>query len=240
MDDFPGQSNEPVIPAPPPPPSPPTFAAPQAYPAVGVAPVPAPPAGPRKKKTWLWVVIGLVVLGLLGCCVAVALGGFALFSFGEKPESSIDALNQAALDGDDATFEKYFDADSVTRSAYEAFIDYVKGTPDYAEIVAELGEAEADRLLREEIMPVDTFVQELSEEFRIDSLEAGQVPFPEYSISASSVEGAAAEITIVTVEDGENVTYVLGLVKETYGGEDIWRIKEIKNLAEMLEDSLGT
>jgi len=240
MDDYPGQNQAPGTP---PPPTyqapPPAYQAPQTPPAAGYAPAPgyAPPAAPPKKKTWLWIVLGLVVLALLGCCGAAVLGGF-LIKAGSEPVSSIDAVNQAALDGDTAAFEKYFDAESVSSSAYDEFIDYVKGTEDYASIVTEMGEEEADRILREEIMPMETFVDELSGEFSIEGLEDGQVPFPEYTVSSSSIENDTAEITIVTIEDGEEVTYVLGMVKEAYGDEDVWRITEIKNIAEMLEDEL--
>ena len=72
----------------------------------------------------------------------------------------------------------------------------------------------------------------------MDSLEPDTVPFPNYSLSSSSIENDTAEITIVTIEEGEEVTYILGMVNETYGDEDVWRVKEIKNIADMLEEDL--
>jgi len=241
MDDYPGQTPAPVTPPPPTyqPPAPaaeppvatpaPAYAPPQGY---------APPPAPPKKKTWLWIVIGIVVLGLLGCCGAMAIGGFSLFKADDDPAASITAINQAALDGDTAGFEKYFDAESVARTAYTDFIEYVKGTEDYASIVTEMGEEEADRILREEIIPEETFVEELTGEFSVDSLEEGQVPFPEFTVSSTSVENDTAELTIVTVEDGQEVTYVLGMAKESVGDETVWRVKEIKNIADMMDDQL--
>lgn len=248
MDDYPGQNPTPPTPPPPayPPQAPaptyqpPVAAPPQAYaPPQGYAPQPAAPvaAPPKKKKTWLWILLGLLALSVVGCGL-LAILGITLFNAAGEPADSIAALNQAALDGDSAAFDKYFDAESVSVAAYADFLDYVRSTEDYATLVEEVGEEEADRMLREEILPEDAFIGELSSEFDITSLEDGQVPFPEYTVSSTSVDNDTAELTIVTVEEGEDVTYVLGMVKETVGDEDVWRIKEIKNIADMLEDEL--
>jgi len=223
--------------SPPPAPQP---AAPAAYapqpPAGGYAPAPVAP--PKKKKTWLWIVLAIVGVSLLGCIGLAVAGGFAIFSAASAPADSIDAINQAALDGDSAAFEKYFDSQSVSEAAYDEFIAYVKGTTDYESLVTELGEEEADRMLREDILPKDSFIEQLSAEFSVDSLEPGQVPFPNYTLKSSSIDNQNAEITIVTIEDGEEVTYVLGMLQETYGDEKVWRVKEIKNIADMLEEDL--
>ncbi|MBN1192754.1 MAG: hypothetical protein JXA36_03555 [Coriobacteriia bacterium] len=241
MDDYSAPTPTPGTPPPPayqpPPPPAPT---PQAPPTPGYSPQPdyAPPAAPPKKKTWLFVVIGLVVLGLLGCCAAMGFGGFALFKAGAEPVATIDAINQAALDNDSATFDKYFDADSVSEAAYEAFVEYIKTTPDWDTVVAELGEEEADRVLREEVLPKDDFVDEISREFSIEGLDEGSVPFPEYTLISSSIENDTAEVTIDTIEDGETMHFVLGMVKEKVGDEEIWRIKEIKNISDLFEDEL--
>ena len=246
MDDYSGQNQAPGTPPPPaypPPPapvSPPPAAPPAGYapqpPAGGYAPAPAAP--PKKKKTWLWIVLAIVGVSLLGCIGLTVAGGFAIFSAASAPADSIDAINQAALDGDTAAFDKYFDSQSVSEAAYDEFIAYVKSTPDYESLVTELGEEEADRMLREDILPKDAFVEELSAEFSVDSLEPDAVPFPNYSLTSSSIENDTAEITIVTIEEGEEVTYILGMVNETYGDEDVWRVKEIKNIADMLEEDL--
>lgn len=246
MDDYSGQNQAPGTPPPPaypPPPapvSPPPAAPPAGYapqpPAGGYAPAPAAP--PKKKKTWLWIVLAIVGVSLLGCIGLAVAGGFAIFSAASAPADSIDAINQAALDGDTAAFDKYFDSQSVSEAAYDEFIAYVKSTPDYESLVTELGEEEADRMLREDILPRDAFVEELSAEFSVDSLEPDAVPFPNYSLTSSSIENDTAEITIVTIEEGEEVTYILGMVNETYGDEDVWRVKEIKNIADMLEEDL--
>ena len=246
MDDYSGQNQAPGTPPPPaypPPPapvSPPPAAPPAGYapqpPAGGYAPAPAAP--PKKKKTWLWIVLAIVGVSLLGCIGLTVAGGFAIFSAASAPADSIDAINQAALDGDTAAFDKYFDSQSVSEAAYDEFIAYVKSTPDYESLVTELGEEEADRMLREDILPRDAFVEELSAEFSVDSLEPDAVPFPNYSLTSSSIENDTAEITIVTIEEGEEVTYILGMVNETYGDEDVWRVKEIKNIADMLEEDL--
>jgi hypothetical protein len=190
-----------------------------------------------KKKTWLWILLGLVGLGVVGCGVLTVLG-ITLFNAAGEPADSIAALNQAALDGDSAAFDKYFDAESVSTAAYADFLDYVKSTEDYATLVEEVGEDEADRMLVEEILPEGEFVDELSGEFSLDSLDEGQVPFPEYTVTSTSVENDTAELTIITIEEGEEVTYVLGMAKETVGDKDVWRVKEIKNIADMLEDEL--
>ena len=246
MDDYSGQNQAPGTPPPPaypPPPapvSPPPAAPPAGYapqpPAGGYAPAPAAP--PKKKKTWLWIVLAIVGVSLLGCIGLAVAGGFAIFSAASAPADSIDAINQAALDGDTAAFDKYFDSQSVSEAAYDEFIAYVKSTPDYESLVTELGEEEADRMLREDILPKDAFVEELSAEFSVDSLEPDAVPFPNYSLTSSSIDNDTAEITIVTIEEGEEVTYILGMVNETYGDEDVWRVKEIKNIADMLEEDL--
>lgn len=246
MDDYSGQNQAPGTPPPPaypPPPapvSPPPAAPPAGYapqpPAGGYAPAPAAP--PKKKKTWLWIVLAIVGVSLLGCIGLTVAGGFAIFSAASAPADSIDAINQAALDGDTAAFDKYFDSQSVSEAAYDEFIAYVKSTPDYESLVTELGEEEADRMLREDILPKDAFVEELSAEFSVDSLEPDAVPFPNYSLTSSSIDNDTAEITIVTIEEGEEVTYILGMVNETYGDEDVWRVKEIKNIADMLEEDL--
>jgi hypothetical protein len=242
MDDYPGPNQAPGTPPPPAyQPPPPAYQPPAAAPEATYAPQPgyAPPAPPKKKKTWLWVVIGIVVLGLLGCCAAMTIGGFKLFELGSEPAASIDAINQAALDGDDATFEKYFDAESIARAAYGDFIDYLLTTPDMASLIEEMGEEEATRILREEVLPEATFIEEMTAEFSLDTLDEGEVVFPEYTVSSSSIENNTAELTIVAIEDGEETTYILGMVKETVGDEEVWRIKEIKNIAEMLEEQLG-
>jgi len=243
MDDYSGQNQAPGTPPPPAYPQPTAPPTPAAPPAAGYAPpapagyAPVPAAPPKKKKTWLWIILAIVGIGLLGC-IGLTIAGVTLFSVAAEPGASIDAINQAALDGDAATFDKYFDSESVSRSAYSAFIDYVKGTPDYESLVTELGEEEADRMLREDILPEDAFVEEMMGEFSVDSLEEGQVPFPDYTLTSSSIENDTAEITIVTIEEGEEVTYVLGMVKETVGEESVWRVKEIKNIADMLEEDL--
>jgi len=240
MDETPGQTPAPQTPpppayTPPPPAYQPPAAPPQPQyeqPQPGYAPV--PPAKP-KKKTWLWIVIAIVVVGLLGCCAAAALGGFALFKFGSEPSAAIEAINQAAIDGDSAAFEKYFDADAVTRNAYDDFLEYVKSSEDYQTIVAELGEEEADRILREDVLPEEQFVAELSAEFTLEGLDEGEVPFPEFTVRSNVIENTEAELVIVTIEEGEEVTYTLGLTQESYNGETVWRLKEIKNIAELLE-----
>lgn len=241
MDDYSGQNPTPGTP-PPPAYTPPAPAAP---PPAGYAPQPpagayaaAPAAPPKKKKTWLWIVLAIVGVSLLGCIGIAVAGGLAIFSAASAPADSIDAINQAALDGDSAAFDKYFDSQSVAEAAYDEFVAYVQGTPDYESLVTELGEEEADRMLREDILPRDTFIEELVGEFSVESLEPDTVPFPNYSLTSSSVENSTAELTIVTIEEGEEVTYILGMLKETYGDEDVWRVKEIKNIADMLEDEL--
>lgn len=235
MDEYPGQTPAPVTPPPPSynPPAPQPGSEPQ--PPYQPQPGYQPQQPPRKKKTWLWIVLVLVVVGLLGCCAAAAFGGLALFSWASEPSDSIDAINQAALDGDVAAFEKYFDADAVTRSAYAVFLEYVKSSEDYQTIVAELGEEEADRILREDVLPEEQFVAELSAEFTLEGLDEGEVPFPEFTVRSNVIENTEAELVIVTIEEGEEVTYTLGLTQESYNGETVWRLKEIKNIAELLE-----
>lgn len=235
MDEYPGQTPAPVTPPPPSynPPAPQPGSQPQ--PPYQPQPGRQPQQPPRKKKTWLWIVLALVMVGLLGCCAAAAFGGLALFNWAAEPSDSIDAINQAAVDGDVAAFEKYFDADAVTRSAYEVFLEYVKGSEDYQAVVAELGEEEAERILREDVLPEDQFVAEMSAQFSLDELEEGDVPFPEYSVRSTNITDDEAELEIVTIEEGEEVTYVLGFSNESYDGETVWRLKEIKNIAELLE-----
>ncbi|MRS13220.1 MAG: hypothetical protein EG823_09190 [Actinobacteria bacterium] len=182
--------------------------------------------------------IGLVVLGLLGCCGIAIAGGF-LFAGSAQPADTIETLNQAALDRDATTFDQYIDAESVSTAAYEQFIQYIMTTEDYTLLVDELGEAEAERVLREEVLPRDSFIEELSAEFSFAGLEEDTVPFPEYTISSTTIDNDTAEVTLTTVEDGEEVEYVLGMTKETVGEEEIWVIKEIKNIDEMLQEQLG-
>jgi hypothetical protein len=241
MQDYPGPTPPPpgaptpppAAPTPPPtaPTPPPAAPAPDRAPP---APYGQPPAPPKKKKTWLWIVLAIVGLGLIGCCAVVVFGGGLLATFVGGPAKSIEAINQAALDGDRATFEKYFDAESITRSAYPVFVEFLKVSPEYADLVDQLGEEEAARTLAEDIMPEELFVQELSTEFDIDTLGEGEVPFPNYTIDNTSIENDTAELTLTTVENGEDVLYVLGMVNEDYQGETVWRVKEIKNITDFL------
>lgn len=237
MDEYPGSAPAPASPPPPsydPPPPAYEQPAPGApAPQYAGQPGAAPPQPPRKKKTWLWIVLAVVVVGLLGCCAIAAFGGLALFSWASEPSDAIDAINQAALDGDVATFEKHFDADAVTRSAYEDFLEFVKESADYQSVVDELGEAEADRILREDVLPRESFVEEMSAEFTLEGADGS--PFPGYRVTSTTVNDNEAELTIVTTEDGEEVTYVLGMRRESYDGAPVWRIKQIKNIAELLE-----
>lgn len=224
-------------PAAPPPAAPPAAA--YTAPVPAAAPYQAPAAPPKKKKVWLWVLLGLVGLGLIGCILGVvgigALGGVFGDLFGsDSPSGAIEAVNQAAIDGDRATYEKHFDADSVVELAYPAFLEYLKTTAEYTDLVGQIGEEAADAMLAEEIMPKDQFVTELTEVFDIDALGDGEVPFPQYTIGNTSIEDNTAEVTLTTVEEGENVEYVLRLEKEEYEGESVWRIKEILNIAELL------
>lgn len=239
MEDQPGQTPPPVTPPPPaysPPPAAP--AEPQGYaPQQPYVPA-APPAAPRKKKTWLWVVLALVVLGLLGCCVvAFALGGLAWLGSSSDPTDAIDAINQAAIDGDTAAFETYFDVEAVTAAAYESMLEYLRDTEDYRSIVEELGEDEADRILREEALPEEEFVEGVSDSFSVEDPDGG-VPFPNYTVQSQSVAETEAELTIVTNDEDEgDVTFVLGFVKEDFAGESVWRLKEIKNIADIFGES---
>lgn len=239
MDENRGQPSAPQTPPPAFTPPPPAYQAPATTDTQYAQPQPAyasPSPAKPKKKTWLWVLLALVVVGLLGCCVASALGGLALFKFASEPTASIDAINQAALDGDTESFEKYFDTEAVTRNAYDDFLEYIKSGEDYASIVAELGEEEADRILREDVLPEDQFVAEMSAQFTVEGLDESEVPFPNYEVRSNTGENDTAELTIVTIEEGEEVTYILGFVREPYNGETIWRLTEIKNIADLLGD----
>lgn len=226
-------------PAAPPPPAPPAAA--YAAPVPAAAPYQAPAAPPKKKKVWLWVLLAVVGLGLLSCIIAGvvgfgALGGVFGDLFGsESPSGAIEAVNQAATEGDRATYEKHFDADSVVELAYPAFLEYLKTTAEYTDLVGQIGEEAAATMLTEEIMPQEQFVTELTEVFDIDALGEGEVPFPQYTISNTAIENDSAEVTLTTVEEGESVEYILRLEKEEYEGESVWRIKEIINIAELLE-----
>lgn len=213
MDDQPGQT----------PADPDAYASQQAY-------APAPPV--KKKRTPL-IVLGIVG-ALLACCVIAAVAGVWVFNAAPKPAASIDAINEAALTGDAGAYEKYFDVDSVVRTAYPAFLEYMKTTPDYAEIVEQVGEEEADRLLREDALPEEAFVENFSAEIDIDQLEEGQVPFPQHKVTSTRVTDDTAELTVVTIEDGEEVTYILAMALETWGDEEVWRLKEIRNIGDIL------
>lgn len=264
MDDYQGQNPDPGAPpapdapptpayqppAPPvppapqptytPPPAPPVPPAPQAYaPQPGYEQQPAAPVTPpKKKKTWLWIVLSIVILGLLGCCIAAAVGGFALFQAGAEPQASIEAINQAGLDGDTAAFEKYFDTDSVATAAYDSFIEYMKTTDDYAALVEQAGEAEADRAVREDLFPKEKTIEELKSTFSLEGMEDGAVPFPEYEVKSTNIDNDTAELTITTVEESGDMEYVLEMKKEKVGDEEIWRVKRIKNVADLLAKAM--
>lgn len=235
MDD---PSNMTPPPEPMPEPSATPAAPPVADPGVPVAPV----APPRKKKTWLWIVLAIVGLALAGCAIAAVLGFGALKGvFGEmfgseSPGATIGLINQAVLDGDRASYEKYFDTESVVSHAYGAFLETLKDTEDYAALVDELGEDAAEQMLTEEILPKDTFVAEMTQAFDIDALEDGDVPFPDYTISNTSINNDMAELTLTIVDGGENTEFVLRLQKEAYGDESVWRVKEIVNFTDLLGD----
>lgn len=186
--------------------------------------------------------LALGVIGTLGLCAALTLGGLALlpaagalFGLASEPHDAIDAINQAALSGDDAAFVRHFDADAVARNAYGDFLEYVKGTEDYRTIAEALGEEEADRILREDVLPADEFVADVSAEFTVGGLDPGEVPFPGYEVRSSRVDGDEARLAIATIEEGQEVTYDLVLSRESYEGEKVWRVKQIGNIAEMLE-----
>lgn len=193
---------------------------------------------PRRKPT-LWMVLGIVVLALGACCIASVVAGrlgYSLFSTSTAaPEDTITLVNEAALQGDAEIFARYFDADAVTEGAYDSVVTYVKGTADYAELVGQFGEDEADRILRDQVLPRDRFLEHMAEVLDVETIGEGSAPFPSFTIKETSVDGARAEVTIVTVEDGTDVTYVLGMTKEMYEGEQVWRITEIRNMAELLD-----
>lgn len=250
MDDNPGPNQQPVAPPPPAyqppapayqPPAPPQ--PPQAYaapPAAAPQPGYAPPAAPpRKKKTWLWVVLGLAVLGLLGCCGAAVFFGLLASSAGD-PTDAIDALNQAALDGDQAAFDKYLDADSVAEKGYVEAVEYVKSTSDWEDVVSEVGEDEAEQLLADEFLPKDEFIDETKSGFSLETYTDGEVPFFEYKVTSSKIEDEAAELTLECTKDDGTITYVVGLVKEEYDGETVWRVKEFKNFGDLIADEIAS
>lgn len=246
MDENPGQPPVPQVPPTP------TYAPPaeQQY-APPPAPQYAPPAAPqyapqapapKKKKTWLWIVLGIVVLGLVGCCAIAAIGGSAFFSFMSGPSDSLDAMNQAAIDGDQAAFDKYLDAEAIATNAYDDFIEYFKQQPDYQTIVDEFGEDEAERLLVEEYMPQADFVTEIADSMKLSGDPSTDQPFPNYSVGSTNIEDNTANLTVTAdsadTESG-TMTFELGFVKEDYEGEEVWRLKEIKNFVELMEAQGG-
>lgn len=229
MEEYPGQTPAPQTP-PPPAYTPP---APQYAPQ---QPQYAQPVAPKKKKTWLWIVLGVVLLGLLGCCIASVLGGKALWDFASGPSEAIDAMNQAALDGDQAEFEKYFDAEAVAENSYEDILAYAMEQEDYQALVDEVGEEEAERILREEYLKKEDWVSEMSDTMSLSGNPDEDVPFPNYTIDETSIDNATAELTVTADSEDGRMQYVLGFVQEDYEGETIWRLKEIKNFAELMEE----
>jgi hypothetical protein len=202
-------------PAPPAPPVPPAYPAPGAY----------PPPAPKKSKTMLWVVIGLVVLGLIGAGIAA----FLLLG-GAGPAKTIELLNQAALDEDEDEVEKYIDIEEVARNMYPIMVDMIMEMPDFAEVIEMYGEDEARGLIESQ-MSENQFADEMSGEFGLD----GEEPFANYKVKKVEISGSTAEVTLTAdnpEDDDETIEWVLGMEKR----DGVWVIVEFKNIEDLFEE----
>ena len=195
----------------------------------------APRRSSKTSPVTLWVLLGLVVVAVGAAVAFVALGGLDLFTVATGPAEAIEAINQAAVAGDAETYAAHFDVASVAEAAYPLFLDEMKTKPEYAEFIADVGEEEADRILREEVLPLESFVANLSGELDMTGFSGGAVPFPSYTITQTTINDSVAELALTTIEDGAPVSWVLGMELETVGSAEVWRIKQIKNIAEVID-----
>src|SRR5574340_626008 len=168
MDENPGQ---PPLPNPPPPAAPPTYQAPPPAPPQPPAPAgpqyAAPAAAPKKRKTWLWILLGVVLVSLLACGAGV----YFFVDLLAGPAKSITALNEAAADEDQDEVERYFDVESVAKNAYASFLDVILESEDGQALIEEFGSEEDARAYIEEQLPEQDFVDSLVGEFAVDGEE---------------------------------------------------------------------
>lgn len=245
MDEYPGQPGQPPAPQTPPPPADVPPAPQPQYAPPAAPPQYAPPAAPQyapqqpapaKKKTWIWIVLAIVVLGLIGCCAIAVFGGKAFFDFASGPKDSIEAMNQAALDGDQAEFEKYFDANAIAENSYDDVVEYFKTQEDYQSLVDQLGQEEADRILSEEYLTEEDWVSEIADSMKLSGDGEQDEPFPNYTIDKTNIENDTAELTVTADTESGTTQFVLGFVNEDYKGETVWRLKEIKNFVDLMNE----
>ena len=171
------------------------------------------------------LLIALAVVAL----VAIAGAIYALVANPSGPEGAIKAINKASKAQDTVLFQRHFDAYSVGKNAYPAYIEKVKETTGYAEFAVANGEDAAAAIIAAQ-MPEDTISAQISAQFDIENYSEGVEMFPSYTITSSSVEETSAEIELVSELDGEETTWVLMLEFEEFGDRKVWRVKQIVNI----------
>lgn len=182
----------------------------------------------------LLAVVTAFALAVAGCSDGPT-GGLSLFAGDPEPAETLERLDEAALARDEAAFAAYLDIDSIAAHAYTALIAELRQTPEYQEMVAQLGEEQAEQILKEDVLAYDEVSERISAAFALSAIPEGETVFGAYSLTSSDIGEYEAELTIVSENDGEERTYVLGLVMETYPDLGrIWRIKEIGNITSLI------
>lgn len=181
------------------------------------------------------MLLAVSVLTMTGCSDTLSTG-LSLLAGEPEPAESLLRLDEAAIDRDQAVFGAYFDIDSVAAHAYAASIEELRQTPEYADMVAQLGEAQAEEILKEDILPYDSVEQRVSAAFDLAAVPEGEGPFGAFRVTSSDVGEREAELVIASAVGGQERTYVLGMVQ----GSDadlgqIWRVAEIKNITDLID-----
>lgn len=179
--------------------------------------------------------LAALALAAAGCSDTLP-GGLSLLAGEPEPADTLERLDEAALARDAAAFAAYLDLDSVAAHAYTALIADLRQTPEYQEMVAQLGEEQAEQILKEDVLAYDQVAQRISATFGLDSIPQGETPFGTYTVASSEIGEYEATVTIVANPDDGERTYVLGMVMETHPDLGrIWRIKEIGNITSLVD-----
>lgn len=144
-----------------------------------------------------------------------------------EPGASITAIGQAAVTGDRAVLEKYVDAEAVARAVYPMVVEQMKETPDYRALAGAVGEQEADRILREQALCEDAFVDGFREDLAFAATGDAGPLFSDCTVASSEISGDSAEVVLTGREGAADVRYVVDMRLETVDGERLWRVKGI-------------
>jgi hypothetical protein len=168
-----------------------------------------------------------VVAALLLWVVAGSLVSPTATGAPSGPTASIRAISQASQTGDRTVLQRYLDTEAVARSVYPAMIERMKEMPDYLALAHAVGETEADRILREEALREEAFVESFDGDLDASGWGIAGPLFAECSVASSEIDGDEAEVVLTGRDENHEIRYVVEMRLETVGGERLWRVKGI-------------